>query len=188
MEIDKSLNEYLEKTEKYLKPLVVSERVDIVKEIKSEMLELQDKGVSPAQIIERLGNPKELAKAYLGETITESSGFNWRRLSALIAFYSLAGIGGMFVLPFTSICGVTFMISGVLCPLAGIIKFAAHLLGYEITEICFNVGSFSADAIAFLPISILVGVVSFIIGWLFWKLTVVIIKAMSKGMKKLTHK
>lgn len=41
MELEKSLNEYLEKIEKYLKPLIVSERVDIVKEIKSEMLELQ---------------------------------------------------------------------------------------------------------------------------------------------------
>ena len=33
MELEKSLNEYLEKIEKYLKPLIVSERVDIVKEI-----------------------------------------------------------------------------------------------------------------------------------------------------------
>ena len=30
MELEKSLNEYLEKIEKYLKPLIVSERVDIV--------------------------------------------------------------------------------------------------------------------------------------------------------------
>ena len=28
MELEKSLNEYLEKIEKYLKPLIVSERVD----------------------------------------------------------------------------------------------------------------------------------------------------------------
>lgn len=30
MELEKSLNEYLEKIEKYLKPLIVSERVDAV--------------------------------------------------------------------------------------------------------------------------------------------------------------
>ena len=46
MELEKSLNEYLEKIEKYLKPLIISERVDIVKEIKSEMLELQASGTS----------------------------------------------------------------------------------------------------------------------------------------------
>lgn len=42
--MERILNNYLEKIEKYLKPLPVSERVDIVKEIKSEMLELQDNG------------------------------------------------------------------------------------------------------------------------------------------------
>ena len=185
--MEKALNEYLEKIEKYLKPLVASERVDIVKEIKSEMLELQGKGVSPTQIIERLGNPKELAKAYLGEAIASSNGFNWHRLSTVIAFYSLAGIGGMFVLPFTSICGIAFMLSGVFSPIAGIIKFAAHLLGYEIDEIGFTIGAYSANAIVFLPISILMGVALFMIGWLLWKLTIIISKVMSKGKKKLAQ-
>ena len=67
--MEKTLDNYLEKIDKFLKPMAVSERVDIVKEIQSEMLELQQNGISPAQIIERLGSPKELAKAYLGETI-----------------------------------------------------------------------------------------------------------------------
>ena len=85
MELEKSLNEYLEKIEKYLKPLIVSERVDIVKEIKSEMLELQASGTSTEQIIERLGNPKELARAYLGEAVAKNNGFNWRRLIISVA-------------------------------------------------------------------------------------------------------
>ena len=56
------LNDYLEKIDKYLKPLPVSDRVDIVREIKSEMVELELQGkLSPEQILERLGNPKELA-------------------------------------------------------------------------------------------------------------------------------
>ena len=46
--MDKTLNDYLEKVEKCLKPLPVSERVDIVREIKSEMLELQNEGQTPA--------------------------------------------------------------------------------------------------------------------------------------------
>ena len=61
MEMEKTLNEYLEKIEKYLKPMAISERVDIVKEIKSEMLELQGSCMSSEQILERLGDPKELA-------------------------------------------------------------------------------------------------------------------------------
>ncbi len=187
MEMEKILNEYLEKIEKYLKPMAASERVDIVKEIKSGMLELKCDGASAEQIIERLGNPKELAEAYLGETIAQSSGFNWRKLSAVIAFYSLAGIGGMFVLLITSIYGITFIASGVLCPVAGIIKLIAHLIGYEIAEIGISMGSFSANAIVFLPISILLGIVLFVIGKLLWKLTMVMIQSMSKGKKEITQ-
>ena len=65
--MEKNLNDYLDKVEKYLKPLPISERVDIVKEIKSEILELQSDGKTAEQITGRLGNPKELAKAYVGE-------------------------------------------------------------------------------------------------------------------------
>ena len=65
----------LKKIEKYLKPLPISERVDIVKEIKSEILELQGDGKTAEQITERLGNPKELAKAYLGDLIAKSNFF-----------------------------------------------------------------------------------------------------------------
>ena len=166
--MEKILNQYLEKIETYLKPMAASERIDIVKEIKSEILELQGNGVSSEQIIERLGNPKELAKAYLGESISRSTGFSLRKLSAVIAFYSLAGACGMFVLPITSICGITFMASGILCPIAGIIKFAGHLIGYEIPEI-----------------TILIGAILFVVGTLFWKLTIIMIKSMIKSRKKL---
>ena len=48
--MEKNLNDYLDKVEKYLKPLPISERVDIVKEIKSEILELQSDGKTAEQM------------------------------------------------------------------------------------------------------------------------------------------
>ena len=48
--MEKNLNDYLDKVEKYLKPLPISERVDIVKEIKSEILELQSDGKTAEQL------------------------------------------------------------------------------------------------------------------------------------------
>ena len=91
----------------------------------------------------------------------------------------------MIVLPFTSICGIALMVSGAICPIAGLIKFAGHLMGYEIAEIGIEIGSFSANAMVFLPISILIGVALFILGKLLWKLTLVIIRSISKGKKQL---
>ena len=180
MELDPFLNRYLEKIEKALKPMPASDRIDIVKEIKSEMLELQENNVSPQQITARLGSPKDLAKAYLGEMIAKSSGFSWRRLALVIAFYSLAGISGMFILPITSIGAVSFMICGALCPVAGIVKFVAHLMGHEIEQINISIGAYSASAVAALPLSILLGALSFAVGWLLWKLTILIIKTLSQ--------
>ena len=73
--MDKILNDYLEKVDKYLKPMKVTDRMDIIKEIESDMAELREHGgLSANEIIDRLGEPKKLAQAYLGETITETKG------------------------------------------------------------------------------------------------------------------
>ena len=111
--MEKILNDYLEKIEKYLKPLPLSERVDIVKEIKSEILELQANGKTAEEIIERLGNPKELAKAYLGDLIAKSNSFNWNRVLAICAYYSLASLSGLFVIPVLAICAPVFIVCGI---------------------------------------------------------------------------
>ena len=63
------LNNYLVKMEKYLKALPAEERIDIVNELKSEMVELSGKGVSAEEILDRLGNPKVLARAYVADEI-----------------------------------------------------------------------------------------------------------------------
>ena len=79
--MDKILNEFLEKMENYLRPAAVSEREDIIREIRSGMQELQNNGVPAEQIIERLGNPKDLAKAYLGDLLGTGMGA-WKLLLA----------------------------------------------------------------------------------------------------------
>ena len=61
--MDQLLNNYLEKVDRYLMPMAASERIDIVAEIKSEMSELKNSGKTSDEIIARLGDPKELAKA-----------------------------------------------------------------------------------------------------------------------------
>lgn len=66
-----ALEKYLSTVDKCLKPLSTSERVDIVKEIKSSVLEMESEHLSTEQIMERLGKPKELARAYLGDLLTK---------------------------------------------------------------------------------------------------------------------
>ncbi len=130
--MEKILNDYLEKIEKYLKPLPLSERVDIVKEIKSEILELQGDGKTSEEIIERLGNPKELAKAYLGDLIAKSSSFSWNRVLAICAYYSLASLSGLIVIPVLAICAPVFIVCAIATPILGAVKLIDALLNLGI--------------------------------------------------------
>lgn len=184
--MDKITNDYIEKIEKYLKSMSDSERMDIVKEIKSVILELQNNGLSSEQIIERLGNPKELAKAYLGESISKNSKFSWRKFGAIFAFCSsFAGISGMFLLPLLSTLSIALMISGVITPIGGIIKFVGYLMGYDIAGITIEMGAYTPSPMLFLPISIVMGVLMFWLGKVLWKLTIKYIHAISQNKKTL---
>lgn len=190
--MEQQLNAYLEKVEKYLKPMPVSERIDIVQEIKSEMLELQGEGNSVEEILDRLGDARELAKAYLEQVITGSRPTpcpGWRKLCALTAFYSLAGMGGMFVLPFTSVLGVGLMFCGILAPIAGLVKFLGCLLGFEVPWIQFSIetGSFSfrGDTLWVLPVSIFMGCVLFLGGKLLWALTLRLVRIFGRAKRRI---
>lgn len=184
--MDTKLNHYLETIERYLKAIPASERIDIVKEIKSEILELErnDK-FSPEQIIRRLGDPRELAKGYLGESIVKNNQFSWRKLGAIVAFYGLAGFGTMFILPITSVLSVGLMLCGIIAPIAGIIKFGGFLLGIEVPFVMIQIGNFVLHPLLTLPCSIIMGLLLFLGGKACWQLTIKYIKTISHQRKKL---
>lgn len=184
--MDKMMDDYLNKIDRYLRPMAASERADIINEIKSEMIELQTQAsLSDEQILERLGNPKELAKAYLGESIAKSNTFSLRRFGAVAAFYSLAGFTGMFVLPFCSVLAVALMFSGMISPIAGIIEFIGFILGVEVPFVSFQMGTYTAPPYIALPLSVVFGIILFLAGKGVWKIMIKYIQAVSLGKRKL---
>lgn len=184
--MEKSLNDYLEKIEKNLKPLPVSERVDIVKEIKSEILELQGDGKTPEEILERMGNPKELAKAYLGDLIAKSSSFSWSRMLAICAYYSLAGLSGMIVIPVLVICAPVFIACGIAAPVLGAVKLIDTLLHLGIPYAgCIGISGIENPAIVFV-LNIVMGVALYLAGRGCWKLLVYYIKGVSQAKRFLS--
>lgn len=183
------LNDYLEKVDKYLRPLPVAERADIIGEIKSEMTELVDLGgVSPEEVVKRLGEPKELAGAYLGDSIVKSSGFSVRKLGAVIAFYCFAGAGSLFVLPMISVLGVGLMFSGVIAPVAAVIKALGFLAGIEVPWVSFQFGNYEPHPLMALPLSIVIGGLLFLAGKGLWRLTIKYVQSINKGKRKLREK
>ena len=170
--MDSLRNDYLNKIDKYLRPLPACERADIINEIKSQMMELEaERHLSPEQIIQRLGSPKELAGAYLGQSLSKSSSFSLRRLGYAILFYSLAGLGGVFLLPFTTILAGALLFCGAVAPVSGLIKAAGFLLGFDVPWVSFQLGSWTAHPLLALPLSILLGILFILTGKGLWKIT-----------------
>ena len=182
--MDKILNEFLEKMENYLRPAAVSEREDIIRKIRSGMQELQNNGVPAEQIIERLGNPKDLAKAYLGDLLSKESGFSWNRFLVVCAFCGLAGFSGMIIIPCLAVIAPVFIICGVISPILTAAKMIDYIFGLGIPYME-NIGFFF-EGIAFNPIvefiiSLVIGALLYGIGLCAWKLLVLYCKKVSKA-------
>ncbi|MBD5162687.1 MAG: DUF1700 domain-containing protein [Oscillibacter sp.] len=170
--MERQLESYLDTVDRHLRPMPASERVDIVKEIKSELLELEAQGLRPEEIIARLGAPKELAAAYLSDAIAKNPKFSWKRLGSVIAFYSLAGLGGMVVLPAASITAVTFMVCGAVVPVMGLLKFLASLIGIDLPWVMLQFGNWTAPAVLAFPVSVAAGAMLLLAGRGLWRVTV----------------
>lgn len=184
--MEKALNNYLEAIEKYLKPLPVSERIDIVKEIKSEMLELQRSGKTAEEIIERLGYPKELAKAYLGDLIVRQSSFGLSRVLAICAYYSLAGLSGMIIIPILVICAPAFIFCGVITLIAGVVKLTDALLPLGIPYTQYIVVSGISNPMLIFLFCLITGAVLTMAGYGCWKLLICYIRGMSRVKSNLS--
>ena len=183
--MERALDNYLDRIDRHLRPMSASERVDIVKEIKSEILELAAAGIPAQEIIARLGEPKELAAAYLSDAIVKSPRFSWRRLGSIIAFYSLAGLGGMIVLPAASITAVAFLIFGALVPALGLLKFLASLVGIDVPWVMLQFGSWSAPPLMAFPVSVAVGALLLLAGRGLWRFTISFVRMIGQKRRRL---
>lgn len=184
------LEKYLNTVDKCLKPLPTSERVDIVKEIKSSILEMEGEKLSTEQILKRLGNPKDLAKAYLGDLLSRESGFSWKRFLIICAFYSLVGFSGLIVIPCLAVIAPTFLLCGAVTPVLGVIKLVDYVLHLNlpfVEAIGFQFGDAALSPIPVFFLSILTGVILFLIGIGNWKLLVSYCKQVSRTKSRLSQ-
>lgn len=184
--MDERLKKYLNKVNVYLKSVPMSERADIISEIKSHMEELQYKNsLGPEEIIVQLGTEKDLAQAYLGEIICESNPVQFRRFLMVFSFYCLTGLTGLFVIPIFSVLAVGLKVSSVIAVIAGFIKTIAYFVGIDIPFIMFQFGSYSLHPIFVFPASAAIGALLYIGGAVSWKLVMKYIKSVSVHKKVL---
>ena len=170
--MEKILNDYLEKIERYLKPLPISERVDIVKEIQSEIFELQSNGKN--------------AKEILGDLIAKGTSFSWTRVLAICAYYSLASLSGLVIIPTLAICAPVFILCGIVTPIIGAVKLIDYLLNLGIPYVQYiGISGVNSPILVFI-ICVITGIGLYLIGRGCWKLLVYYIKGMSKVKNNLS--
>lgn len=183
-----TLEKYLDTVDKCLKPLPTSERVDIVKEIKSSILEMESDNLTPEQILARLGKPKDLAKAYLGDLLSKGSGFSWNRFLTVCAFYSIVGFSGMIVIPCLAIMAPVFIVCGIASPIIMAIKMIDYILNLGLPYMT-NIGVFTGimelNPFAEFALTLVIGVLLFLAGRGCWKLLVYYCKKVSKTKSEL---
>ena len=188
--MNQSLEKYLTAVDRHLKPLPFSERADIVKEIKSTMLEMESEQMSSIQILDRLGSPKDLAKAYLKDLLVKEKRFSLKRVLILCAFYTAAGFSGMIVIPVLAVVAPAFLLCGIAAPVLGAVKMFDYLLNLRIPfiqniQIVFY-GIIDLNPVAEFFCSAFFGILLFFLGWGAWKLLLLYLKKISSAKKSLS--
>ena len=178
--MEQALDAYLDRIDRSLRPMSASERSDIIREIRSEMLELEAAGLTAQEITARLGEPKTLAAAYLSDVIVRNPRFSWRRLGSVAAFYSLAGLGGMIVLPAASITAAVFLLCGALLPAAALLSLAASLVGIELPWVVMQIGSWTAPPALAFPLAAVTGFLLLLAGRALWKFTIAFVRMIGR--------
>ena len=174
---------YLDTVDKCLKPLPTSERVDIVKEIKGSILEMESDNLTTEQILDRLGNPKDLARAYLGDLLSRETGFSWNRFLTVCAFYSIVGFSGMFVIPCLAIMAPVFVVCGIVSPILMAGNMIDYILNLGLPYMEYMgvfTGIVELNPFAEFAIALVVGVLLFLAGRGCWKALVCYCKKVSK--------
>lgn len=184
-EFDKYLNE----VDKHLKPLPLPERMDIIKEIRSQIIELETMRNTPEEILSRFGSPKNLAKAYLSNLIIEKKSLSLNTILALCAYYTLVGFTGVIILPILIVCSSVFSVCGIVTPILAFIKMLNSLLnlGLPLTDhVEISAGVFPLNPILEFLLSLPLSALLVALGWGCWKLLRAYIKSVGKAKLLIT--
>lgn len=131
---------------------------------------------------------KEICKIYNvsinelfnGEKVKKSN-----KVRQIFLFYIIVSLTGIFILPTLGIIAPAFIISAILCPIFGLVKLIGYIFKFDVPFVMFEFGSYSLNPVLGFVLSIIVGVVLFIIGVVSWKLLIKYIHFVTNKRKKL---
>lgn len=184
----KQMEKYLSQIDAYLRYMPVSEKTDILSELKSTFYERKNMGQSEEAIIAELGSPKELAMSYMGESIVETHGFSLKKFMMIVGFYSVASMMWMAIIPILAVLSISFFLSSVLSVLAGImglLKGIVHISLIEELKIVFFIHELTG--VPALLVCLCIAIIFIGLGILCWKGTIQLIRLLQVQRWKLKN-
>lgn len=181
-----ALEKYLSQVDKHLKYMPVSEKTDILSELKSSFYERMEQGQTENDIIAEMGPAKDFALSYLGKAIVENKNFSFRHFMMALGFYSFASLAWVSLIPALAICSASFFFScgvSVLAGAMGLLKGFLHIPLIDKMQFIFFI--YELTGIPALFVGLLSAVVFFFLGILCWKGTVGMIRLLQSMKWKL---
>lgn len=187
--MDMKIERYLSQVDRYLKYMPVSEKTDILSELKSSFYERLKMGQSVDMIIEEMESPKALAMSYIGDSIVKNKSYSFKRFMSLFGFYSVASLAWVSIIPTLAILAVSFFFSSGISVIAGImgaLKGIVHISLIENMKFIF----FSSElkGLPALIAGLAMAIVFALLGVICWRGTVYIIRILKSKNWELRHK
>ena len=141
------------------------EKEEILLEIKSHIFTATEKSENTNQVLARLGSPVTLAKAYSFDHAVQYQQLKPHDVFNNFAFYGLAGLSGIIIVPFLCILAFTFFMLALVIPGTAI----TNLVGITNVPMFVLWGDISVQTgILQLVLGIVVGAIFILLIWLCW--------------------
>ena len=184
-----ALEKYLYQVDRRLKHMSVTEKTDILSELKNSFYERQKNGQTEGEIIAEMESPKSLAMSYLGEPITRCDSFSWKHFMMVLGFYSYASLVGAIIIPILAVISVAFFFSSGVSILAGVLGMLKGVVHIPLVEdLRFMVFTYELKGLPALLFGLLLAIIFMAVGILFWKGTVAMVRILQTQRWKLRSK
>lgn len=177
IKISNDLEKYLSQVDRYLKYIPVSEKTDILSELKSSFYERLKNGQSSKEIIAKMPSAKDLAADYMEDSIDRNKNFSFKRMCQYILFYSYSSLIWLAVIPTLFTLAIGFLLSGIISIAAGLMGLLKGLVNISfLNEIKVIFIYHELKGVSALLAGILLAIAFTILGILFWRETVALIR------------
>lgn len=173
VEISNDLEKYLTHVDRYLRYLPISEKTDILSELKSSFYERLKAGQTSNEIISNMPSARDLARNYVDDSFDKTKKFSFKKICEIVLFYSYSSLIWLSVIPTLFTLAIGFLLSGVISFAAGIMGLLKGFINISfLDKIKFIFVYYELKGISALIAGVLFAIIFSTLGVLFWKATI----------------